>query len=74
MEALLIFEHEVNGSSQFVGQDRKGFALAVFVRDFLQISLRSLVAFQEKLRRLRERPAEMGIADLFSACAIFFAI
>lgn len=74
MEALFISEHEVNGPSQLVGQNGKSLALAVFVGDLLQVSLSSLVALEEKLRRFRERPAEMGIADLFAGGAIFLAI
>ena len=67
MESLLVFKYKINGSSEFVGQDGKGFGFAVFMSKPLQVLFPWFVAFEEQDGCFGESPLEMGVADLFTA-------
>ncbi len=66
MESLLVFKHKIHGSSELMGQDGKGFGLAVFMSKPLQILFPWFVAFEEQDGCLGESPLEMGVADFFT--------
>jgi len=66
VKRLLVFEHEIDGSPELVGEDREGLSLAVFTGKSLEILFGLLIAFEEEDRSLREGPLEVGVADLFT--------
>ena len=66
VKSLLIFEHEINGSPELVGEDREGLGFAVFSGKPLEILFGRFVAFEEKDRCLGEGPLEMSVADFFA--------
>lgn len=70
----MLFEHAVDDPSQFVSQDRQGLALAVSVGELHQIVLGWFVVLEKEPRCFRERPLEMGVADLLAAGAVPFAV
>jgi len=67
VKSLLIFEHEIDGTSQLVGEDREGLGFAVFTGKPLEVLFSRLVAFEEKHRSFGEGPLEVGVTDLFTA-------
>ena len=74
VECLLVLQHEIDGPSELVGKDREGFAFAVFTGKSFQVLLGRFVASEEKDRRFREGPLEMGVADLVATGAVFLAV
>ena len=74
VKRLLIFEHEVNGTSELVSQDREGLGFTVLMGKPFEILFAGLVAFEEKDRRFRESPLEMGVADLITVGSVYFAV
>jgi hypothetical protein len=46
----------------------------VLVDDFLQIFFPWFIAFEKKLGRFRERPPQMGVADLLTGGTAFLAV
>jgi len=72
--SLLIFEHEKDGTTQFVGEDGKSLGFTVFTGEFFQIPFGRFVAFEEENRGLGESPLEMSVADLFTAGSVFFTV
>jgi hypothetical protein len=43
----------------------------VFAAEPIQVSLAGFIAFEEKHCRFTEGPFEVGVSDLFAACAVF---
>ena len=66
VKSLLVFEHEIGGTPEFVGEDREGLGFAVFTGKSLEIFFRWLIALEEKDRCLGEGPFEMSVTDLFA--------
>ena len=66
VKGLLVFEHEIGSSAEFVGEDRQGLGFAVLTGKPLEIFFRRLIALEEKDRCLGEGPLEMSVADLFA--------
>jgi hypothetical protein len=63
-EGFLSFEHEVGSSADLVGEDGKGFALAVFADEAAVIVLGLFVVPEEKTGCLGECPLEVVVSDL----------
>ncbi len=74
VESLLVFKHEIGGTSEFVGKDREGLGFAVLTGKPLEILFGRFVAFEEKDRCLGESPLEMSVTDLFTTGTVFFAV
>ena len=74
VKRLLVFEHEIGGPPELMGEDREGLGFAVLTGKSLEILFAGLVAFEEKHCSLGESPFEVGIADLFTTGAVFFAV
>ena len=64
MEWLLSFEHEVDGSAQFVGEDREGLGFAVFADEPGMILLGLFISSEEEASGFGEGPLEMDVTDL----------
>ena len=67
VKSLLVFEHEIGGTPQLVGEDREGLGFAVLMGKPLEVLFSRLVALEEKHGCLGEGPLEMSVADLFTA-------
>ncbi len=74
VKSLLVFEHEIDGTPELVGQDREGLGFAVFTGKPFEILFAGLVAFEEEDGGLGEGPLEMGVADLLTVGAVFFPV
>lgn len=74
VKRLLVFKHEIDGPTQFVGEDREGLGFAVFTGKPLEKLFTGLIAFKEKDGSLREGPLKVGVTDLFATGAVFFAV
>src|SRR4030042_2874396 len=74
VKSLLVFEHEISGTTQFVGENREGLGFTVFTGEPFEIFLGGLVALEEKNGSLREGPFEMSVTDLFATGSVFFAL
>jgi hypothetical protein len=61
---FLSFEHEVNGSADFMGKNGKRFSLAVLADQAVVIELSLFISSKEETGGLGEGPFEMGVADL----------
>lgn len=66
VKCLLVFQHEIDGPSEFVGKNREGLGFSVFMGKPLEVLLPRFVSFEEKHRSLGESPFEVGITDLFT--------
>jgi hypothetical protein len=73
IEGLLSFEHEVDGPSEFMGEDREGFTLAMLADEAIVIELSLFIASKEEASGLGESPSEMGVADFAVFAAGLFA-
>jgi hypothetical protein len=73
VEGLLSFEHEVDSPTDLVGEDREGFALAVFADQAAEIVLGLFVDLDEETGCLGECPFEVDVADLGVLGAELFA-
>jgi hypothetical protein len=67
VKSLLVFKHEIDGPTQFVGEDREGLGFAVLTGKPLKKLFGRFIAFEEKDRCLGEGPLEMSVTDLFTA-------
>ena len=74
VKGLLVFEHEIDGTPELVSQDREGLGFTMFAAKSFEIPFAGLVAFEEKDRRLREGPLEMGVADLITVGSVYFTV
>ena len=74
VEPLPVFQHEIDRSAELVRQDGERLAFAVFAHQLVVELPARFVAFEEQLRSQGKGPAEMGVADLFAAAAVFLAI
>jgi hypothetical protein len=74
VKGLLVFEHEIDGTAELVGEDREGLGLAVLTGQPLEILFPGLIALEEKDGSLGEGPLEMSVTDLFTTGAVFFAV
>jgi hypothetical protein len=74
VKRLLVFEHEIDGTTQLMGEDRESFGFTVFTGEPFEISFTRLVAFEKEYSGFGEGPFEMGVTDLFTTGAIFFAV
>ena len=74
VKRLLVFKHEISGTTQLVGEDRQSLGFPVFSGKPLEIPFALLVAFEEKNRCLGEGPLEMGVTDLFTTGTVFFTV
>ena len=74
VKSLLVFEHEIDGSPELVGEDREGLGFAVLMGKSLEILFRRLIALEEKDRCLGEGPLEVSVTDLFTTGSVFFAV
>ena len=72
VEGFLSFEHEVDGPTDLVGEDREGFALAVFADEAAEIVLGLFVVPEEETGRLGKCPFEVDVADLGVLVPNFF--
>jgi len=52
VKRLLVFKHEIDGSSELVGEDREGLGFAVFSGKSLEIRFGWFIALKEKDRSL----------------------
>ena len=52
VKSLLVFEHEIDGSPELVGEDRESLGFAVFMGKSLEILFGRLIALEEKDRSL----------------------
>ena len=66
VKRLLVFEHEIGGPPELMGEDREGLGFAVLMGKPLEVLFSRLVALEEKHGCLGEGPLEMSIADLFT--------
>src|SRR4030042_550215 len=66
VKSLLVFEHEIDGTPELVGEDRQGLGFAVLTGKPLEIFFRWLIALEEKHRCLGEGPLEMSVTDFFT--------
>ena len=74
VEPLPVFQHEIDRSAELVRQDGKRLAFAVFPHQLVVELPARFVAFEEQLRSQGKGPAEMGVADLLAATAVFLAV
>ena len=74
VKGLLVFEHEIDGTPELVGEDREGLGFPMFTGEPFEVLFARLIAFKEKDRCLREGPFEMSVTDLFTTGAVGFAI
>ena len=56
IECLLVFEHEIDGTPQLVGQDRECLGFTVLTGKSLEIFFSRFIALEEKHRCLGEGP------------------
>ena len=73
IEGLLSFEHEVDGSPEFMGEDRECFALSVLADQAVVIELSLFITSEEEASGLGKSPFEMGVADFTVLAAGLFA-
>ena len=64
VEDLLSLEHEVDGTTELLGDDGKSLGLAVAADELLVIELSGLVVAQEKDCCLAEGPLQVSVTDL----------
>jgi hypothetical protein len=64
----LPFEHVIDRPPQFVGQDRQGFAFAVFALQFGQELLPRRIVAQKQHGRVGEGPLEVGSTNFLAWC------
>ena len=57
------FKHKIDGSAEFSGKDRQGFALAVLAHQPVVMFLAPVIALQEETGAFREGPFQMHISD-----------
>ena len=57
-----------------MSQDREGLGFTMLMGKPLEILFPGLVAFEEKDRRFREGPLEMGVADLITVGSVYFTV
>ena len=62
-ERLLSFEHEIDGTPDFMGKDGKSLALAVLADQAVVIELSLFISSEEETSGLGEGPFEVDIAD-----------
>ena len=74
VEGDVMLEHQIDRPTQFVGENRQGLALTMAGSELRQVVLGWLVVPERGHRGFRERPLEMGVADLLAAGAVPFAI
>ena len=74
VKSLLVFEHEIGRSPEFVGKNREGLGFAVFTGEPFEIFFRRFVTLEEKDRCLGEGPLKMSVTDLFTTGSVFFAV
>jgi hypothetical protein len=74
VKSLLVFEHEIGGPPELVGEDREGLGFAVLMGKPLEILFPSLVALEEEDRCLGESPLEVSVTDFFTTGSVFFAV
>ena len=67
-------EHTIDRPTQFGGEDRQGLALTMAGSELRQVGLGGLIVLEKEPRRFRDRPREMGVADLLAAGAVPFAM
>src|SRR5438105_4239922 len=73
VEGLALAQHVVHRTPQLGRQDGQRLAAAALRRLLLLPLLGPFAPAHEQARRLRERPAQMGVADLLAARAELFA-
>ena len=64
------FQHIIDRPGQFMGQDRQGLALPVFVLEARQIFLAPRIVAEKQDGRFGKSPLEIGVADLRAGRAI----
>lgn len=64
IEVDVLLEHVVDRASDLMTEDAEGLALAVALRQALNVSLHSLRLAQKQQCYLGEGPLEMAVADL----------
>lgn len=74
IKRLLVFEHEIDGTTQLVSKDREGFRFTVFTSKSFEVPFAGFVSLEEEDRSLGEGPLEMGVTDLFTTGTVFFAV
>jgi hypothetical protein len=73
-KSLLVLEHEIDGSSELVGEDRESLGLAVFTGKPLEILFGRFIALEKKHCCLGESPLEVSVTDLFATGSVLFAV
>jgi hypothetical protein len=68
-----VFQHVIDGTREFMGQDRERLALAMFFLESGEILLANGSIPQEEDRGFRERPREIGMANLGARGPVAFA-
>jgi hypothetical protein len=72
IESLLSFEHEVDGPSEFMGEDGEGLGFAVFFLEPL-LEFHALgIPPKEEDGGFGKSPLEVGVTDLFARGSIAF--
>ena len=74
VKSLLVLEHEIDGTAELVGEDRKRLGFAVLMSKSLEILFGRFIALEEEDGGLGEGPFEVGVTDLFTAGSVFFAV
>ena len=64
------FQQIIDRPSQFMGQDRQGLALPVFVLEARQIFVAPRIVAEKQASRFGKSPLEIGVADLRAGRAI----
>ena len=65
IKRLFVFEHEVNGPTELVGENSQGLTIVMFVTQPLHIFFGLFGFAQADHGRCLDGPFEMGVADLF---------
>ena len=74
IECLLVLQHVIHCSAEFMGKNTKRFALAMLLRQPIEIFLDRFITPKENDGCFREGPLEMGVADLVSSVTILLTV
>jgi len=66
-EGFFLLHHVVNGSSQLVGQDRKGLGLTMFFSKLLDVAVRGRVGAKKEHGGFGESPLQVDVSNLCAA-------
>jgi len=61
IKSLLVFEHEIDGTTQLVGEDRQGLCFTMFTGEPFEIPFAVFVAFEEEDSCFGEGPSPIKL-------------